>query len=957
MTAHLSAALFGMLAGAAGGALTPTSPQLRFDPGTRVEWSTLTGHGYQLQSAETPEGPWIDLGPSIAGDGQSRSFFDPGPLHRRSYRIVEEVPATPAAPPFPGNGGFESGTGTVADQWSTAGNTPPARSAEAARSGSFGIRSRLVNVGAQPREGQLVQSVNDAGGAIVPGQAYEFSFWARQVSSGPSYLQQYEMQWLDSAGAVVGTTGLKSFGATIGEWTEIIETGLTAPASAAGASVRFRFVTGAVEGGHGEVLIDDVALSGGNGEGEPGETRHHPLDGRPTARISWPTTPSVLYQPETTTNLDDWTPLSPPVLGDGGIHEMLIPAVEDTAFYRVAYPDPPAPPPVTGIVPLHGPATLLEPPTTVTTPEALITHIADRARDRHAREDMFQAYDHYLSWYWEDRTIAVEIVDRVAQGGSGVTFNYTTLTPLGSPDFRAFFRGINTVAEYYTNVGADLVGPNQYSVTLNNRQPGGAPLAIGDRIEIEISQFLEAPANGRKNYYGTTMLYIVGRGIVPWEGITLPGGPPLDSYPLPEETWLGGLTSLPYPYSDEPDNRFKQMAGNISPTNAQPFLLGRRLHHTDFRDGSHSESGNPDFTVHADKLGPAFISRSCVECHVNNGRALPPAIGQPMLRSVVKTAADAAGTPHPVLGHILQPQTTFGDVEGSATLAEWIESTGQYGDGSAYSLRRPVYAFDGTAPYHFSVRLAPPLVGMGLLEAIDEQSIVALADPEDSNGDGISGRWRTVTDLETGDTRLGRFTAKGGQASLRHQIASALNTDMGVTTAVFPILDGETEAGPVELGDPELDRLTRYIALLGVPSQRNYADPQVVRGKQLFTAANCIACHTPQHTTSPHHPMAELRIQTIRPYTDLLLHDMGPGLADNLGEEEAGGAEWRTPPLWGIGLTAGVSGGEAYLHDGRARTLEEAILWHGGEGEASKEAFRTMPAADRAALIAFLRSL
>ncbi len=150
---------------------------------------------------------------------------------------------------------------------------------------------------------------------------------------------------------------------------------------------------------------------------------------------------------------------------------------------------------------------------------------------------------------------------------------------------------------------------------------------------------------------------------------------------------------------------------------------------------------------------------------------------------------------------------------------------------------------------------------------------------------------------------------------------------------------------------------TRYPALLGVPSQRNYDKPEVIRGKELFSTASCAACHTPQHTTSAHYPMAELRNQTIRPYTDLLLHDMGPGLADNLGEDGAGGSEWRTPPLWGIGLTAGVSGGEAYLHDGRARTLEEAILWHGGEAEASKEAFRTMPAADRAALIEFLRSL
>lgn len=632
-------------------------------------------------------------------------------------------------------------------------------------------------------------------------------------------------------------------------------------------------------------------------------------------------------------------------------------AAERPAVHEAANPSAQAALQKTGIVPLFGPHTLLEPPTTVTTPEALITRIADRARDRHAREDMFHAYDHYLTWYWEDRTIAIEIIDRVAQGGSGVTFNYTSLTPLSAPEFRAFFRGINTVAEYHSNLSAALVGPNQYTATLTNRQPGNTPLKIGDRIEIEISQFLKAPANGRKHYYGTTMLYVVGQGIVPWEGISLPDGPPLDSYPLPEETWLGGRTSLPYQYSNEPEHRFKQMAGNIAPGNAQPFLLGRRLHHTDFASGAHSEPGNPVFAAHTGKLGPAFIAKSCVECHVNNGRALPPPLGEPMLQAVVKTAADATGKPHPVLGSVLQPRSVSGAAESKVMIVEWIESAGRYGDGKPYALRRPVYGFTGVTPSHFSVRLAPPLVGMGLLEAIDEASIVALADPEDSNGDGISGRLRTVADPETGEPRLGRFTTKGDQGRLRHQIASALNTDMGVTTTVFPQLDGEKEAAPVELGDTELDQLTRYLALLGVPSQRDYSKPEVIRGKELFTAASCVACHTPRHTTSAHHPMAELRSQAIRPYTDLLLHDMGPGLADNISDDGTSGSEWRTPPLWGIGLTSGVSGGEAYLHDGRARTLEEAILWHGGEAESSKEAFRTMPAADRAALVAFLRSL
>jgi CxxC motif-containing protein (DUF1111 family) len=255
------------------------------------------------------------------------------------------------------------------------------------------------------------------------------------------------------------------------------------------------------------------------------------------------------------------------------------------------------------------------------------------------------------------------------------------------------------------------------------------------------------------------------------------------------------------------------------------------------------------------------------------------------------------------------------------------------------------------------VRIAPQLVGLGLLEAVSEPTIEALADPDDADADGISGRVRVVTDPETGLLRLGRFTYRGARARVSHQIAGALNTDMGVTTSIFPILDGDTSGGTPEVSDGDLAIWTKYVALLGVSARRDLTNSLAIQGQALFGSASCWKCHTPTLTTSPYHPAAELRNQTIHPYTDLLLHDMGAGLADNMGEGNATGSEWRTSPLWSIGLTPGVSGGEAYLHDGRARSLEEAILWHGGEAEASKEAFRNMSAADRAALIAFLKSL
>ena len=193
----------------------------------------------------------------------------------------------------------------------------------------------------------------------------------------------------------------------------------------------------------------------------------------------------------------------------------------------------------TGIVALYNSSTPLEAATTVDTPTALITRLADRARDRHAREDNFHIYDHYLSWYWEQRTVDIEIVDRVAKGGTDITFNYTTLTPLSAPEFRAFFRGIGTVAEYHLNYSADLIGPNRYTATISSKLPENRPLQLGDRVEIEISMFLQAPTHGRTNYYGTALLYIVGQGIVPWQGV----GPLLDSFPLPETAWLGGKTT------------------------------------------------------------------------------------------------------------------------------------------------------------------------------------------------------------------------------------------------------------------------------------------------------------------------------------------------------------------------------------------------------------------------------
>ena len=233
------------------------------------------------------------------------------------------------------------------------------------------------------------------------------------------------------------------------------------------------------------------------------------------------------------------------------------------------------------------------------------------------------------------------------------------------------------------------------------------------------------------------------------------------------------------------------------------------------------------------------------------------------------------------------------------------------------------------------------------------------ADPCDSDNDGVSGRAAITAALGTNQPQICRFNWKGIASSIGDQIAYALNRDMGVTTSRFPILDVASAPSPVEVSDSELDHLVHYNGSLGVNARRRLPDADAAAGAQLFSQMGCAACHVSHMTTGLSQPWAEVRSPTIRPFTDLLLHDMGAGLADNMAVAGSGASasEWRTTPLWGVGISAGIDGREGYLHDGRAATTEEAILWYGGEAEIAKQAFRTSPAADRVKLIAFLRSL
>jgi CxxC motif-containing protein (DUF1111 family) len=614
------------------------------------------------------------------------------------------------------------------------------------------------------------------------------------------------------------------------------------------------------------------------------------------------------------------------------------------------------------LVPLFDASTKLQPDNIIETPTALITRFSDRGRDRHAREDEYKKYDHFLTHYWNHRTATIELTDEIAKGGKKIRIDVVGQWKFDSTarEFRAFYKGMTTVAEYHFNynMNVDPKDSLHYWVEITYNEKERRAIKIGDKIEIEISQFLDKKGLiGRDNYYGTTYLYIVGQGgMVPWEtrGVFGDGATEReDSYPIPEEGWLGGRTTVHRQYTDEPDDVFMQMATNLAPRNGQVFVHGRRVHHTSFVDGSHDEPDNPGWDTLKAKAGPNHVNISCTSCHHKNGRALPPAVGSVLSQYVVKVG-DAAGNPHPMLGSVLQPKRISGTPEGSVTLSGWAESNG---------LRKPEYAFSGAAtPANHSARITPQLVGLGLLEAVPEAAIMALADPDDIDKDGISGKMQIVSDYASGQPRMGRFGWKAGKPSVGHQVAGALNSDIGVMTSLYPAPDcgsAQGDCGPSgsEIADVNLQNLIDYVSLLGVRARRDLKDPAALQGEELFKSMGCAACHIPKMVTALTHPLAELRNQIIHPFTDLLLHDMGPGLADNLPEGLASGSEWRTAPLWNIGMTAGVSGGEAYLHDGRARTLKEAILWHGGEADASATKFKALPAVQQDAVLKFLKSL
>lgn len=447
---------------------------------------------------------------------------------------------------------------------------------------------------------------------------------------------------------------------------------------------------------------------------------------------------------------------------------------------------------------------------------------------------------------------------------------------------------------------------------------------------------------------------------------------------------------MSYDYSNGSEFIFQQQT-DIGMRDMQRFTEGRRLLHSNMSTGQHNEPGNDVDTAVVGLQGSSFNQSSCFACHVNNGRSPAPWTPNQCLDQIAVHAAAIDGSgqhlPDPNYGVTVQmngngPDGKLVDLGHSVRVAGFDTQTVHLGDGTPVELRKARMAFDGPVPQVVSLSAAPLIIGMGLLEAIPEADMLARVRTTPDQ-DGVKGQANFVFDPDTGAVRLGRFGWKASRFSLRHQAASALLEDMSVTTSMYPSRD--CLAGPARcksgttgkgLADADLLSISRYLALVAVPAQRSVAsgfskgvsplpyldvnEAKVAAGAAVFQTLRCTSCHTASMKTGSGDEFQELRDQTIKPYTDLLLHDMGPGLADNYSEGLASGKMWRTSPLWGIGYTDRVMGKEenvGYLHDGRARTLTEAIMWHDGEAAHARHGFAALSATDRDALLTFLKSL
>jgi len=449
----------------------------------------------------------------------------------------------------------------------------------------------------------------------------------------------------------------------------------------------------------------------------------------------------------------------------------------------------------------------------------------------------------------------------------------------------------------------------------------------------------------------------------------------------------GSTAFLPFPSYDKP-------FANLPENARADFYAGKALAEQPWIKA-------PTTTTARDGLGPIYNARTCLSCHIRGGRGRMPDSGGELRQGIVRLSLSPQASeqhanslsllgviPEPTYGDQLQTQsvslahqlrqkaakTEFSktDVPPEAYVKiVWHERNFSYPDGATANLRKPLIELtnQGYGELHqdtrFSLRNAPPIHGMGLLERIPQSSIDSIADPQDNNRDGISGRVNQVWDVEAKQTRPGRFGLKANRPSLAMAVAGAFANDVGISNPLFsesPCTPKQTrclqqangnDAEGVELPAHLLELVVNFNRNLGVPSARESSE----NGRRAFTHVGCVNCHQPSFTTSLDPQRPHLSQQIIWPYSDLLLHDMSEELADNRTDFTANGSEWRTPPLWGLGLSAKVNGSMHLLHDGRARSVEEAILWHSGEGENAKQLFTALPEETRLALIQFVESL
>lgn len=376
---------------------------------------------------------------------------------------------------------------------------------------------------------------------------------------------------------------------------------------------------------------------------------------------------------------------------------------------------------------------------------------------------------------------------------------------------------------------------------------------------------------------------------------------------------------------------------------------------------------SPSSTTARDGLGPLLNAPSCSSCHFRDGRGLPYSDLGLLVR-----LSEAGNGPDPIYGfqfqdHGISTAPKEGDIE-----INYSYISDQFEDGTLYTLRVPTYMltnlnYGNMSPtVMMSPRVGTQMIGLGLLEQITEADILAHADEYDSDGDGISGKANYAYDVTENATLIGRFGWKANTPTIAMQVAAAFNGDIGIKTSYFPSenhtsaqssLDGLPDGGTVEIENDDLEKVILYSRTLAVPIRRNQYDIKVKKGELLFNSLQCVKCHVGTYVTGNGGNIESLKNVLIHPYTDLLLHDMGDELADNRPDHLANGNEWRTPPLWGLGLIETVNGHTYLLHDGRAESIEEAILWHGGEGAASRDAYKALSLVERQQLLAFLNSL